>query len=234
MSKYTVFNPTPYEAHRLVFEKIRPDSKVLDLGCASGYFAKELLKKNCRVWGIDADKEAVAEAKKYCVDAKVMDLDEFSPRFNRGAFDYILLLDVLEHLRNPDKLLKSLRNYLEKEGTIIISVPNVAFISLRLALLRGKFEYQKTGIMDESHLHFYTKKALIDLITKCGLKIVDFDAASGFSQITLIGKYLNSIPKYWQYRITKLFPTLLGYQFIIVCSDNSTWKEPIRSPSRCL
>lgn len=218
-SKYTSFNHTPYEAHWVVREKIREDSDVLDLGCASGYFAKELLQKNCRVWGIDADKGAIAEAKKYCKEVRVVDLDDFSPRFNRGGikFDYILLLDVLEHLRNPDKLLKSLRRYLKSGGKVIISVPNIAFISLRLSHMMGKFDYQKTGIMDESHVHFYTKKTLIDLITKCGLKIIEFDVASGFSQITLIGKYLNRIPKYWQYRITRLFPTILGYQFIIVC-----------------
>ncbi len=223
-NKYTSFNHTPYEAHMMVFERIKPNSKILDLGCASGYFAKELLKKNCRVWGMDADKEAVQEAKKYCVEVKVADLDELSPERNPFGhlpgvkFDYILLLDVLEHLKNPEKLLKLLKKYLKKDGEIIVSVPNIAFISLRLSHMAGKFDYQKTGIMDESHLHFYTKKTLIDLITKCGLKIIDFDAASGFSQITLIGKYFNSVPKYWQYRITKLFPALLGYQFIIVCT----------------
>src|SRR3989344_7324364 len=212
MSKYTVFNHTPFEAHVMVFERIKPSSKILDLGCASGYFAKELLKKNCRVWGMDADKEAVQEAKKYCVEVKVADLDELSSRLNRDTFDYILLLDVLEHLKNPEKLLKLLKKYLNRDGEIIVSVPNIAFISLRLSHMAGKFDYKKTGIMDESHLHFYTKKTLIDLITKCGLKIIDFDTASGFSQITLIGKYFNSVPKYWQYRITKLFPALLGYQ----------------------
>ena len=217
--KYTEFNNTPYEAHRLVWERIGEKSNILDLGCARGYFAKDLLKKNCRVWGIDADKEAIAEAKKYCVETKVVDLDNSnSLPFKNNSFDYILLLDVLEHLRNPEKLLKSLKRYLKMDGKVIISVPNIAFLSIRLALLWGKFDYKKTGIMDESHLHFYTKKTLIDLITKCGLKIIDFDTASGFSQITLIGKYLNHVPKYWQYRITKLFPAILGYQFIAVCS----------------
>src|SRR3989338_5388597 len=152
--KYTEFNNTPYEAHRLVWERIGEKSNILDLGCARGYFAKELLKKNCRVWGIDADKGAVQEAKKYCVDAKVADLDELSSRLNRDTFDYILLLDVLEHLRNPHRLLKLLRKYLKKDGEIIVSVPNIAFISLRLSHMAGKFDYKKTGIMDESHLHF--------------------------------------------------------------------------------
>lgn len=218
-NKYTQFNFTPYETHMLVWDKITENNRVLDLGCASGYFAKELLKKNCRVWGIDADEQVVKEAKKYCIDAKVIDFDDIDTLpFKKSFFDYILLLDILEHLRNPDKLLKLLRKYLKRDGKIIISVPNVAFISIRLALLRGKFDYRKIGIMDETHLHFYTKKSLIDLIRKSGWKIVDFDTASGFSQITLIGKYLKHIPKYWQYRITKLMPTVLGYQFIGVCT----------------
>lgn len=215
--KYSIFNPTLYETHMLVYEKIRPGSEVLDVGCATGYFAKKLKEKNCKVWGIETDKESAKIAKKYCQDVYVANLEKINMLPFKKRFDYILLLDVVEHLQNPKPALSFLKGYLKKTGVLIISTPNIAFISIRLALLFGKFKYTKMGIMDENHIHFFTKKTFLELIKKSGLKLLELDTASGFSQITKIGNYLNYIPKYWQYKITKLWDTLLGYQFIAIC-----------------
>lgn len=215
--KYSTFNPTPYETHMLVYESIVPESTVLDIGCATGYFAKELNKKNCRVWGMDSDGIALTQAKKYCRKTFFCDLEKIKSIPFGMKFDYILLLDVIEHLHNPRNILTLSQKYLKKDGRTIISTPNIAFISIRVALLFGRFKYRKLGIMDEKHIHFYTKSSLIDLLKKSGLKIENIDTASGFSQITIIGKYLNMIPKYWQYRITKIWDTFLSYQFIAYC-----------------
>lgn len=217
--KYTRFNNIPYEAHRLIYDKIENGSNVLDVGCATGYFAKKLKEKKCNVWGIEIDSSASQKAKKYCEKVFVGDIEkEKSLPFQKHFFDYILLMDILEHLKNPSSALRIFKPYLKKDGKIIISVPNVAFLSIRLALLRGKFAYQELGIMDATHLRFFTKKTLLEMIEKTGLRIEEVDVSSGFSQITFVGKYLNHIPKIWQYKITKLFPTLLGYQFIIICT----------------
>lgn len=216
--KYQNFNPTPYESHWLVYQKIKEGSRVLDVGCATGYFARELQKKHCTVWGIDNHQEALSQAKKYCKAVHAIDLDTAKKLpFEKSFFDYVLLLDVIEHLRYPHILLSVLGTYLKPNGKIILSIPNVAFISIRLALLRGKFQYTNMGIMDDTHVRFYTRKSIFELLIKNGYEIEQCDVASGFSQITLIGKYLNYIPKYWQYQMTKLLPTLLGYQFIVVC-----------------
>lgn len=213
---YTHFNPTPFEAHMIAFGKVPSGSTVLDIGCATGYFAKELKKKNnCRVWGIDIDRATLKIAKKYCENVYRIDVTkELSLPFRKHSFDVILLLDVIEHLPNPENLLKILHNYLKSGGILIVSVPNVAFVSIRLMLLLGKFTYRDTGIMDKTHLHFYTRKTSLELFEKTGWNLKDLDIASGFSQITAIGKYLDYIPKSMQYQITKLFPTLLGFQFI--------------------
>lgn len=216
-SKYSTFNPIPYETHMLVYERIAPESNVLDIGCATGYFAKELDKKNCRVWGMDSDKIALKQAIKYCRKTFFCDLEKIKSIPFGMKFDYILLLDVIEHLINPTNILALSQKYLEKDGRIIISTPNIAFISIRLALFFGRFRYRNLGIMDEKHIHFYTKSTFTGLLQKSGLNIERIDAASGFSQITIFGKYLNMIPKYWQYRITKMWDTLLGYQFIAFC-----------------
>lgn len=218
-NKYTQFNKTPYESHMLVYDLIKNGSKVLDVGCAEGYFAKELQKKNCSVWGIEIDSYAAKKAKKFCKEVFVRDIDKINTLpLKKGFFDYILLLDIIEHLKDQLSLLKFIQLYLKKGGSIIISTPNIAFISIRLGLLTGHFDYQKMGIMDKTHLHFYTKTSLQEIIKNSGLVVDKIDVASGFSQITLCGKYLNHIPKYWQYNITKLWDTLLAYQFIALCS----------------
>lgn len=217
--KYTLFNPTPYEAHMVVWEKIKQKSRVLDVGCATGYFAQELNKKKCQVWGIERDYQASQKAKKHCQDVVIGDLEEMEKLpFKQKFFDYILLLDVLEHVKKPNKLLNLIKPYLKKNGLIIISVPNIAFLSIRLSLLFGRFEYKDSGLLDKNHLRFFTKKGLLNLIKSTKLHIKELDIASGFSQITLIGKYLNYVPKSWQYKISKKWDTLLAYQFIAECS----------------
>ncbi|MBI2617032.1 class I SAM-dependent methyltransferase [Candidatus Gottesmanbacteria bacterium] len=213
---YNHFNPTPYEGHWLTFRKIPKSCKVLDIGCATGYFAKELKEKRaCKVWGIDIDVEALLIAKKYCEKVYRMDLTKAaSLPVRKNFFDVILLLDVVEHLPYPSKFLLLLHRYLKSNGVIIVSIPNIAFLSIRLMLLCGKFTYRDTGIMDQTHLRFYTKKTFLKLFWEAKWNLRELDVASGFSQITAIGKYLNYTPKNIQYHITKAFPTLLGYQFI--------------------
>lgn len=265
--KYSIFNPTPYEAHMVVYGKIMEGSKVLDVGCATGYFAKKLKEKKCKVWGIERDKEAAEEAGKYCEEVIVADLEALAntstpgesrrntpgvslPRlpFQKDFFDYILLLDVLEHLKNPEKLIGLLKPFLKQNslqvpppqgstshtpgvslspGKIIISVPNIAHVSIRLRLLQGKFDYERVGIMDETHLRFFTQKTLKEFISLVGLKLDELDYSSDFGQLPFIGRIARKMPKIMQYRLTKMFPTLLTAQFIAVCSNSSTSGESL-------
>jgi 2-polyprenyl-3-methyl-5-hydroxy-6-metoxy-1,4-benzoquinol methylase len=218
IKKYYHFNNTAFESHSIIINEIKEDSKVMDIGCSSGYIAKKLKKKNCRVWGVDKDHNAIVMARKYCEEVVEGDIERIIGfPIPKKFFDYILILDVLEHLIEPRKTLKLIKPYLKNGGEIIISVPNIAFISIRLALFRGKFNYQKMGILDETHLRFFTQETLLSLISKSGLRLKKVDYSSGFSQITVFGKYLNYIPKYWQYKITKIFSSLLAYQFIAFC-----------------
>ncbi len=240
--KYTQFNPTPFEAHMLVYEKIRSGSKVLDVGCATGYFANKLKEKDCKVWGIEKDKDAAREAGKYCEEVVIRDIEELTNSstirgvmashtqpatsevslppllFQKNFFDYILLLDVLEHLREPEKIIRLFKPYLKKDGKIIISVPNIAHVSIRLKLLMGKFDYEKVGIMDETHLRFFTQKTIEEFIKQAGMQIVELDHSVDFGQFPLIGRIARKLPKRLQHKITKLFPNLLAVQIIAVCS----------------
>ena len=205
----------------LVYERIMEKAKVLEVGCASGYFGKKLIEKKCRVWGVEKDCKEAKKASSKFEEVFILDLDDITNQIpgyiRKNSFDYILFMDILEHLKDPASVLSFFSTYLKNTGKIIISVPNIAFISIRLALLRGKFSYTDQGIMDNTHLRFFTKDTLFALIKKSELIIEDLEISSGFSQISVIGKYLDKIPKYWQYIISKKFPSLLGYQFIAIC-----------------
>lgn len=216
--RYTQFNPRPYEAHRIVYDLVEPYSKVLDLGCATGYFGCALNKKHCIVFGIDSDKEAVRAARYWYKRVILGDLENpYSLSIERQNFDFILCMDVIEHLVNRENFLTWTRRLLKSKGKFIISTPNIAHISIRLGLFLGDFTYGEFGIMDKTHVHFFTKKSLCALIYKCGYKIDQFRVSADLGQLPLVGRFLRHLPKTWQSIITNLFPTVLGVQFIAVC-----------------
>lgn len=219
--KYTQFNPHPFEIHSMAYDLVEPGSTVLDIGCASGYFAKALQKKHCHVTGVDIDRKAVANAKKYCDSVVAADMDtEERKRIPKKKYDYILLLDIIEHLKQTDTLLIELKKRLSKNGKIIISTPNIAHLSVRLRLLAGHFDYTEYGLLDSSHIHFFTKKTLAHTLHSHGLTIHTMTASADFGQIPVLGKFLRRVPKIIQYNITKLFPAILGVQWLAVATRN--------------
>ena len=150
------------------------NSDVLDVGCASGYLGDELKRKGCQIWGVDNDRIALASIPNGIYE-EVRELDlnsvvEDVPLFP-CLFDVIILADVLEHLVNPSATLKVLIKSIKPNGQFIISLPNVAHISIRASLLRGHFDYVDRGILDRTHLHLYTYDSAALLLQKCGLNV---------------------------------------------------------------
>ena len=159
--------------------KIAAGSTVLEFGSATGYMTRYLKEeKGCRVSIIEIDREAYNIALNYaedgiCCDAERMEwLDYFKGR----KFDYITFSDVLEHLREPDKVLRASRNLLCDGGRIITSIPNIGHNAVLIDLYNNKFQYRKTGILDNTHLRFFTYGSMKELFRGCGLKVVDEDA----------------------------------------------------------
>lgn len=218
--KYTEFNQRPFEAHRMVFDLIETGSYVLDLGCATGYFAKELQKKACKVVGVDVEKSALKIAKQYCDKVIESDFEKINEvPIPKKSFDYILLLDVLEHLKKGEELLASIHQYLKPGGQLILSTPNIAHLSVRFNLLCGNFDYADLGIMDRTHVHFYTKKTLVDVLIKTNWSIKLLTQTADFGQVPILGRWVRIIPKRIQFQITNLLPTSLGIQWIVKCEN---------------
>lgn len=184
MSSYTGFQvdlKNKNSSWTLVYEKIKNNSKVLDVGCSSGYFDKVLIdQKNCTVDGVELDPDDARLAEKICRRITVGNIedDDFSWEGLDDDYDHILFIDVLEHLVDPAKTLEKVAGRLSKDGSIVFSIPNMANGSVRLQLLQGNFDYEKDGLLDETHMHYYTEKTVGDMVRKSGLKLTSFDYTS--------------------------------------------------------
>ncbi len=153
-----------------IFYLLGDNQRVVDFGCASGYLAQLLNKKGCIVTGVDINPDAVKVAEQYCKEVIVADLDFVSVTeiLPSNEFDVAVFGDVLEHLRNPWKVLEETKQILKKDGYIVASIPNIAHGAIRLSLLEGRFEYVDIGILDNTHLRFFTRKTVQDLLESCG------------------------------------------------------------------
>lgn len=211
--KYDCFDSRPYSAHMLIVQLVGKNKKVLDVGCATGLLAKRLVENGCEVVGIEIDDESARFAKKYCKNVIVGDVEllEHIP-YPEKYFDVIIFADVLEHLKDPQSVLVNFKKYLKRDGYIICSIPNVAHIYVRLNLLFGNWEYKDLGILDKTHLRFFTKKTAIRLIENAGYTIDKIYYTPWIPLFTLRKFYFG---RKLEYYITKLCPTLFALQFVI-------------------
>lgn len=185
--------------NREIFALYGQESVILDIGCGSGALGAHLKQINprCTVHGIDISGEACERAATRIDRVWCLDLDCDSLPGGGVRYDLIILGDLLEHLKRPDLLLSRLHDHLSHDGKIILSVPNIANYSIRLRLLRGEFRYTETGILDRTHLRFFTLRSITDLIRSCNFRVV--------SQ-----RFISRFPD----RLCRLAPGLLAAQFI--------------------
>ena len=160
--------------HARVIELVGRDHRVLELGPSTGYMTELLRDRGCTVVGIEVDPAMAPEAERFSERVIVGDLDELDLEAELGddRFDVIVAADVLEHLRDPLSLLRRLRPFLSAGGFVVISLPNIAHGSVRLALLEGQFEYRDTGLLDRTHLRFFTRQNIEQMLDDAELAIV--------------------------------------------------------------
>lgn len=161
------------ESHAIIANNIKPNSVVLDVGCAQGIIGEAISKQlNCKVYAIELDKDAIKFAEKTNSYQKIYNFDITSNNdkiykefFETNlTFDYILFSDVLEHLVYPDKVLCEFAKKLKPNGVILISLPNIAHYDVVNGLLNEKFNYSAMGILDNTHLRFFTKYSFAEYI----------------------------------------------------------------------
>jgi 2-polyprenyl-3-methyl-5-hydroxy-6-metoxy-1,4-benzoquinol methylase len=162
-------------SHHLVLELVGTGKRVLDVGCATGYMASALVQAGNEVSGVEIDGEAAEKARPFLTQLVIGDLDrmDLSEAFPPKSFDVVIFADVLEHLKDPVTTLSRARALLDDGGFAVLSIPNVAHAAVRLALLKGRFEYSPLGLLDETHLRFFTRSTLEDLLSEGGFVAAD-------------------------------------------------------------
>jgi 2-polyprenyl-3-methyl-5-hydroxy-6-metoxy-1,4-benzoquinol methylase len=158
-----------------------PGQKVLDIGCSSGYFGEKLIAKfGDKVWGVELDADDAAAARKRGYEAVFEgDLDNFDwSQIGSLTFDMIIFADVLEHVKDPVNVLQNAKKLLTKPGYIYSSIPNVANMTVRSELMEGNFDYEPTGLLDNTHIRFFTKKTVYKTFAEAGLSVTDIDATT--------------------------------------------------------
>jgi GT2 family glycosyltransferase/SAM-dependent methyltransferase len=151
----------------------------LDLGAGPGILGRYLAEhRACTVDGVEYNPVAVAEAAPWYRHLECADLEQITlaDGFAGGQYDFILCADILEHLRQPGALLAQLPGLLAPDGQVLLSVPNAAYAGLIAELLAGDFRYRPEGLLDETHLRFFTRISLLRLLEECGLRSVALDA----------------------------------------------------------
>lgn len=220
-TQYTYKRTDPYSSHSQITEWIDREKpkEVLEVGTATGYLSSEMTKRGCVVTGIEQDPEMAKIAAQHCKRMITGDVEhlDFS---TLGTYDAIVLGDVVEHLRNPQDFLRKTAKLLKPGGKVLMSLPNVANIWVRLNLLFGRFNYSRVGILDETHLRFFTLQSSQKMARECGFEVVAASATPIPLPLILPstskGRPLSFL-HVLNWGITRLHKTLFGYQFILVC-----------------
>lgn len=161
--------------HSFKLSMIGYNKSVLEVGCSTGYFTKILAERGCSVVGIEIDGDAARTAEQWADRVIVGNIDDgvVWDEVKDESFDVVVLGDVLEHLRDPLGSLRQAARKLKPSGSVVTSLPNVAHGDVRIGLMRGQFEYRPTGLLDRTHLRFFTLDSIRDLLKEAGLVVVD-------------------------------------------------------------
>jgi methionine biosynthesis protein MetW len=233
MSRYRVdIEPSnPNDSHFQVVQLVGSGHDVLDVGCADGDVGRLLQETGNRVSGLDRDEEAAEKARADLQRVVVADLDTSSllDHFEAASFDVVVLADVLEHLREPERALREATELLREGGRLVLSVPNVAHGALRLALLQGRWSYTEVGLLDRTHLHFFTRTSLLQLLEGVGLAVDDLRATVADPLGVEVELEPDRIPATlveW----VRHQPDALHYQFVLTARRADPDSEPAPRP----
>ncbi|MFH1544807.1 MAG: class I SAM-dependent methyltransferase [archaeon] len=202
---------------------ISPGQKVLDVGCADGTLGQKIKSEFGNVIvGIEVSKKMGKEARKKLDAVVIGDVEEINLNLKKNYFDVVVLADILEHLKQPEGVIKKLNPFLKSDGTIIVSVPNVANIFVRLKLLFGKFDYEKSGIMDETHLRWFTLKSLKEMMERNGFKVEKTEGIRNVLALKKLQAFFDYFKLLKPYEAIDKFlankwKSLFAQQFILVC-----------------
>ena len=187
----------PNDAHGISLQLIGRDKKVLELGAASGHVTRALKNLGHTVTAVERDGRFKNDLSNIADQTFITDLDWLDLRELLGGqkYDAILAGDVLEHCSRPDLVLRECHHLLAPGGSVVISLPNIAHADVRLALLAGRFQYRDTGLLDRTHIRFFTRETINEFVRSNGFEIQEIHASTAPIGLTEFGAPEPSIPK---------------------------------------
>jgi glycosyltransferase involved in cell wall biosynthesis/2-polyprenyl-3-methyl-5-hydroxy-6-metoxy-1,4-benzoquinol methylase len=220
-----------YSSHRLALEEVAAIAprRVLDIGSGPGSVARECRAMGAEVVGIDLVEPppgTVSEFFRADLDNDPLPVDPFD-------FDCVLMLDVIEHLSEPERFMLGMRNAsrhpaYEERPTFVISTPNVAFAAIRANLLFGRFAYADRGIMDVTHRRLFTRASLASALRDCGYEVKSMKPVPvPFENIVTGSPRLGRLLTRFASLLCRVWPTMFAFQFLAVC-------EPLPGVSQVL
>jgi len=219
MASVYTFKDDPYSSHHLIpalVRRLSPPGRVLDVGCDVGFAARDLVSHGFQVCGIDRNAATLAQAARYYQQTILADVEDEIPGLD-GPFDVIIFADILEHLTDPRPVFDRFTRFLTPGGVVVVSVPNVAHWYMRFTLLLGRFDYADRGILDRTHLRFFTRRMARRFLEEAGFRIEAEDATP--LPLPLVwsaatpGRPLFVVHRigYW---LARWWKSLFGYQLI--------------------
>lgn len=208
----------------MLIKKIKPESRILEFGCASGHMTRYLHEElGCQVFGIDINPDDAKQAQQYAAEVFVGDVEEFEwvEALGERLFDVILFADILEHLKDPRKVLESCHRFLASDGRILASIPNIAHNSVMIELWENRLDYRSVGLLDNTHLRLFSASSVRAMFRSVGLEIQSFEYTRLRPERTEFRNSLKELPWTVRWGFSRR-PFANAYQFIIEASFSNT------------
>jgi len=218
--RYDNVDAAPREVAALIAGFVPQGARVLDIGCGTGAVSAVIQKlRSAQIFGVEPDVHRVAVARARGIDVTEGYLTK-QALATLGKFRVVVFADVLEHIPNPSALLQLGCSALDQDGFVVISVPNVAHWSVRWSLLRGRFDYEEFGIMDATHLRWFTSASLRRWLENNGFTVEAVEHSAGVSLPVYSRAWPWRAIHPWRrsqlvHKLARLWPELFGCQHIV-------------------
>jgi len=210
-------------SHTKLLRLVGTNQRVLDLGCATGQLAKVLRERGCDVVGIESDPDSAKLAAEHCSAVIVGNVEDLDLGLELGERRFDVIVETLA----------SLRPFLDRNGCLITSVPNVGHGSVRLALLGGSFPYAELGLLDETHLRFYTRSSLLAMLEAADFAPIHVETIELPIEHSEVPFEAEDVPPGVMDALTSQ-PDVLVYQFVVVALPNRGALAPLAQFTKAL
>lgn len=211
-------DPSSFTAPAQAVRLVGLGKRVLEIGCGPGSITKILATQSqCEVTGLERDPEAIERVTPYCRQVLHADLEaaDWTDKLRDiEKFDVVLAADVLEHLYDPWAVLARMKEFINAEGYLVISVPHAGHAAVLSCLISGEFQYRDWGLLDRTHIRFFGFKNIEALFTQAGLKIIDAGYVTKTAEETEFAATWSQLPSKWQEALAET-PYSQVYQVVV-------------------